>query len=73
MCCHNEAEIFLGFFSSMVSIELISLRFAPRLQTLKRCCGWVSTVKVYLFTLKNNVLAYLKYIFFLLTLILHAQ
>lgn len=47
----------------MVSIELISLRFALRLETLKKRCGSVRTVKVYLFTLKNHVLAYLKYIF----------
>lgn len=63
LCYYNEAEIFLGWFSSMVTIELISLRFALRLETLKKRCGWVSTVKVYLFTLKSYVLAYLKYIF----------
>lgn len=46
----------------MIPIEVISLSFALRLETRKKRCGWVSTVKVYLSTLKNYVSAYLKYI-----------
>lgn len=56
----------------MVSIELVNVRFALRLETLKKCRGWVSLVKLYVFTLKNHVLTNLKYIF-LPTVILPAQ